>query len=115
MAQAYLALSQQNQAKQEFWNGLGLLAASTYPGRHPEMIMKAMSGQGGQDAGSLFNNLMQMQQYQQQNQALQAFQRSAPDVAKQSGMTTDEVLAAGPEVIKSILDAQRQAMRRPRQ
>ena len=91
----YLAISQRDQARQQFNSGLGLLAASMYPGRHPEMIMKAMSG-GGEDAGSLFNNLMQMQQWQQQNQALQAYRQGVPGMLKGFGLTDEEVKAYTP-------------------
>jgi hypothetical protein len=95
MAQTLLALQQRDQARQQFNSGLGLLAASMYPGRHPEMIMKAMSG-GGEDAGSLFQNFMQMQQWQQQNQALQAYRQGVPGMLKGMGLSDDEVKAYTP-------------------
>ena len=95
LAQAYMALSQRDQARQQFNSGLGLLAASAYPGRHPEMIMKAMSG-GGEDAGTMFNNLMQLQQYQQQNQALQAYRQGVPGMLKGMGLNDDQIKAYTP-------------------
>jgi hypothetical protein len=103
----YLALQQRDQARQQFNSGLGLLAASAYPGRRPDIIMKAMSG-GGEDAGSLFQNLVQLQQYQQQNQALQAYRQSVPGMLKAAGI--DESYAplamADPSFMTKIAEAQ---------
>ena len=83
LAQMYMALSQHDQASNQFYNGLGLLSAGMYPGRNPNASMKWAQGMQ-QDPNSQMNSLMQIQQYAQQNQALQAFQRSIPDVAKQN-------------------------------
>ena len=86
LAQAYLALSQQNQAREGFWSGLSGVAAALHPGRVTPAMMKAIAGPQGQDAGSLFQNLMQMQQYQQQNQALQAYRQNVPGMLEGHGL-----------------------------
>ena len=92
LAQAYMALSQQNQAKQDFWGGLAGVAQALHPGRVTPGMVKSITGTS-QDPGTMFNNLMQIQQYKQQNLALQAFQRSVPDMMKQTGLTADEITA----------------------
>ena len=74
-----------------------------YPGRHPEMIMKAMSGAQGEDAGSLFNSLYQIHNMQQQQQSLDAFRRSIPDFATKLGMTQDQMLALGPQGVSDVM------------
>jgi uncharacterized membrane protein YgcG len=48
---------------------------------------------------------MKLQQFGQQAQQLQAFQRAAPDIAKQLNLTPDEVLAAGPDAIHAAVTA----------
>ena len=107
LAQMYLALSQRDQARQQFNSGLGLLAASMYPGRHPEMIMKAMSG-GGEDPGSTLQNLVQLQQYQQQNQALQAYRQNIPAMVKAAGLDPSFVplAMADPTLLSKIVETQ---------
>ena len=102
LAQAYLALSQQNQAKQDFWGGLAGVAQALHPGRVTPGMVKSITGTS-QDAGSLFNNFMQINQWQQQNQALQAFQRSVADYATKTGMTQDEVRAIGPQGMAEVM------------
>ena len=89
-----MTLMQRDEAHNQFYNSLALFDAGLYPGRHPEAAMKWAQGMQ-QDPNSTMNSLMQIQQYSQQNQALQAFQRSVPDIAKQSGLTSDEVLGLG--------------------
>jgi hypothetical protein len=106
MQQLYLKFAQQQQADEQFNRGLGLLAASTYPGRHPEMIMNAMTGNTA-DPGALFGNIMKIQGYQQQQKQYEAFVNSAPDIAKQidpsGGFTPNEVLAMGPDSVRTAL------------
>jgi hypothetical protein len=102
-----MALSQQNQAKQDFWGGLAGVAQGLHPGRVTPGMVKSITG-SQQDAGSLFQNFMQIQQYQQQNQALQAFQRSAPDIAKTLqdqgiNVTPQEIIAGGPQMLQDLM------------
>ena len=108
LTQMYMALSQRDQASNQFYNGLALLSAGMYPGRNPNASMRWAQGMQ-QDPNSTMNSLMQIQQYSQQNQALQAFQRSIPDLAKQTGMSEDQVRALGPqgasEVMSKIAEA----------
>jgi len=106
MQQLYLKFAQQQQADEGFNRGLGLLAASTYPGRHPEMIMNAMTGNTA-DPGALFGNIMKIQGWQQQQKQYEAFVNSAPDIAKQidpsGSFTPNEVLAMGPDSVRTAL------------
>ena len=108
LAQMYLAMQQRDQARQQFNSGLAGLSAAIYPGRTSAAWMKTMTG-GGEDPNATMNSLMQIQQYGQQNQALQAFQRSVADYATKTGMTQDEVRAIGPQgmadVMSEIADA----------
>ena len=92
LAQAYLALSGRDQASNQFYSGLGLLAAGMYPGRNPKASMQwAQSMQ--QDPNSMFNSLVQIHGMQQQQASLDAFNRSIPDMMKQTGLTADEIRA----------------------
>ena len=79
-----------------------------YPGRHPNASMKWAQGMQ-QDPNSMFNSLVQIHGMQQQQASLDAFNRSIPDIAKQSGLTSDEVRALGPqgaaEVMSKIAEA----------
>ena len=104
----YMALSQHDQASNQFYSGLGLLAAGMYPGRNPKASMQWAQGMQ-QDPNSMFNSLMQIHGMQQQQASLDAFNRSIPDLAKQTGMTEDQVRALGPqgaaEVTSKIAEA----------
>jgi len=102
MNQLYMRFAQQQQADEGFNRGLGLLAASTYPGRHPEMIMNAMTGNTA-DPGALFGNIMKIQGWQQQQKQYQAFLDSAGDLAQRTGLTPNEVIAHGPDTITTAL------------
>ena len=108
LAQMYMALSQHDQASNQFYNGLALLSAGMYPGRNPNASMRWAQGMQ-QDPNSMFNSLVQIRQMDQQQQSLDAFRRSVPDIAKQTGMTEDQILALGPqgaaEVMSKIAEA----------
>jgi hypothetical protein len=108
LAQAYLALSQQNQAREGFWSGLSGVAAALHPGRVTPAMMKAIAGPQGQDAGSLFSNLVQLQQYQQQNQALQAYRQGVPAMVKAAGLPDSFVplAMADPTLLSKIVETQ---------
>ena len=106
LGQMYLRLAQHAQAEQSFNNGLAGLAAAIYPGRTSPALMSAMRG-NVQDPGEIFGNLMKLQMFNQQQGQYQAFQRSAPDIAKQIGgnVTPDEVLAMGPNAASTAIQA----------
>jgi hypothetical protein len=107
MGQMYLAMAQRAQASRGFNSGLAMIAAGLYPGRTPggaAGLANAMNA-GVQDPGELFGNLMRLQTFGQQAQALQAFYRAVPDIAKQLNLTPDEVLAAGPDAVHTALQA----------
>jgi hypothetical protein len=78
----YVQLAQHQQASETFNRSLGLLAASAYPGRRPDIIMRAMEGQG-QDAGGMIGNIIKLQEFNQQQQAYQAQMAAVPALAQQ--------------------------------
>ena len=88
----YMQLQQHDQASNQFYSGLGLLAAGMYPGRNPNASMKWAQGMQ-QDPNSMFNSLVQIHGMQQQQASLDAFNRSIPDMMKQTGLTADEIRA----------------------
>ena len=102
LAQAYMALMQRDQASNDFYNGAALLSAGMFPGRNPGASMKWAAAHQ-QDAGSTMSDLVKIQQIGQQNQALQAFQRSIPDYAAKTGMTEDQVRAIGPQGMGEVM------------
>jgi hypothetical protein len=102
LMQLYGQMVQRSQASEMFNRGAGLLAASAYPGRRPDIVMQGMTG-GQMDPGALVNSIMSIQNFQRQQQQYQALQRAAPDIARQLGITPDEAMAAGPQAIQTAL------------
>jgi hypothetical protein len=102
LARLYLQLEQQHQMAEGFNRGLaGFLGGFKGPPGGAEQIMRGMTGGQSQDPGILLQNLLQMRQQQAQ---MQAFGRAIPDIAKQTNMTPDEILAAGPEVMCAAVE-----------
>ena len=104
LGQMYLAMAQRQQASENFNRGLGLFAASAYPGRRPDIIMNAMNAPQ-QDPGEMFGNLMKLQMYNQQQGQYQSFLRAVPDIGKQLNLTPDEVMAVGPSAAATAIQA----------
>jgi hypothetical protein len=106
MNQLYMRFAQQENADEQFNRGLAGFAAATYPGRTSNALMNAMIGNTA-DPGALFNNIMKIQGWQQQQKQYEAFVNSAPNVAKQidpsGGFTPNEVLAMGPDSVRTAL------------
>ena len=104
----YMTLQQHDQASNQFYSSLALLDAGLFPGRHPERT-QAWAQSMQQDPNTMFNSLVQIHGMQQQQASLDAFNRSIPDLAKQTGMTEDQVRALGPqgasEVMSKIAEA----------
>jgi hypothetical protein len=108
-----MQLAMRQQASNSLDRSLGLIAASAYPGRHPEMIMNAMNG-GQQDPAGMFSNVLQLQQYAQQQQRYQDLITNSGAYAKSFGVDPDmfkaTITAAGPqgagEVLGKIAEAQ---------
>jgi hypothetical protein len=78
----YMQMAQRSQANETFNRGAGLLAASMYPGRRPDLIMNAMTG-ATQDPNAIMRTMMGIQQFQQQQNQYQQIQAAAPGLAKQ--------------------------------
>ena len=95
LAQMYMAMQQREQAKQGFWGGLAGVAKALHPGRVNSDMMQAIRGPQD-DTGSLFNNIVQLQQWQQQNQAMQAYRAGVPGILKGMGLSDDQVKAYTP-------------------
>ena len=106
MAQMFLALSQQNQAKQDFWGGLAGVAQALHPGRVTPGMVKSITGTS-QDAGSMFNNYMQLQAWQQQNTRYNDLFNNSDKYAASFGVDPDmfkaTIAAAGPQGAGQIL------------
>jgi hypothetical protein len=104
MTQLYLKFAQQQQADEGFNRGLGLLAASTYPGRNPNLVMNAMTSQTA-DPGALFGNIMKLQQDQQQKQMLLNYQRSVPDLVKSLNLDPSYIplFQANPDLAQQMI------------
>ena len=106
LAQMYMAYMQQNQAKQDFWGGLAGIAQGLHPGRVTPGMVKSITGTQ-QDPASLFQNLMQMQQYSQQNQAIQAFRQNIPALLKAANLPDSfgPALAIDPQLASKIAES----------
>jgi hypothetical protein len=104
----YMQLQQRHDASENFNRGLGLLAASAYPGRHPEMIMNAMTGASGADPGSTFGNLMKIQQWNIQNQQQAALRMAIPNMLKQAGLDESyaPLVQADPSILSKLVENQ---------
>lgn len=105
LGQMYLQLAQRQQAEEGFNRGLGLLAASAYPGRRPDIIMRAMTG-NTQDPAELFGNLMKLQTFGQQQQNLAAYRQNLPGMMKQLNLdpSMQPLLAANPDILSKIVE-----------
>ena len=103
----YLQLAMRQQASNSLDRSLGLIAASAYPGRHPEMIMNAMSG-GQQDPGALFSNVLQLQQAAQQQQNMQAYRAAVPGMLEKAGLDPSyaPLVMANPDIMSKIVETQ---------
>lgn len=100
----YLEMAQRAQASNQFNNGLALMAASLYPGRRPDIIMNAARGMN-QDPSELFDNLMKLQTYGQQQQNYQAMRAGVPQMLKDAGISQDyaPLVMAQPGLLGDIL------------
>jgi hypothetical protein len=99
-----MALSQRDQASNQFYNGLALLSAGMYPGRNPNASMKWAAGMQ-QDPNSMFNSLVQIKGFEQQNQALQAYRQGIPKMLADAGLSQDyaPLVMANPNLLGDIV------------
>ena len=106
-------MAQRQQASENFNRGLGLFAASAYPGRRPDIIMNAMNAPQ-QDPGEMFGNLMKLQMFGQQQQRYNDLVSNSDAYAKSFGVDPNmfraTITAAGPQgagdVLGKIAEAQ---------
>ena len=103
--QLYAQMAQRQQANEMFNRGLGGLTAAFSPLSQRASLAHEWDNMTA-DPGSVFSNIMKIQEYGQQQQQYQALQRAAPDLAKQLGMTPDEIIAGGPQALQSAFAAQ---------
>src|SRR5580704_6703675 len=105
LGQMFVTLMQRQQSNDQFNRGLGMLAAGFAQPRDRETMVNAMSQPSG-DPAALVGNLMKLQQYNIEQQQRAALGRAAPDLGKQLGLTPDEVTAAGPAALQTLIAAQ---------
>jgi hypothetical protein len=102
LMQLYAQMAQRQQANEMFNRGLGGLTAAFSPLSQRASLEHEWDNMTA-DPGSVFSNIMKIQEYGQQQQQYQALQRAAPDLAKQLRMTTDEITAAGPQALQTAM------------
>jgi hypothetical protein len=98
----YMRFAQQENADEQFNRGIANIAAAFSPLSQRASIAASGAGQTT-DPGALFNNIMKIQGWQQQQKQYQAFIDSAPDLAQRTGLTPNEVIAHGPDTINTAL------------
>ena len=106
LGQMFLQLTQRQQAEEMFNRGLAGLTAAFSPMSQRASIAHEFDNMSG-DPGSTMGNIMRLQQWNIQQQQLANFQQAAPDIAKSLqaqgvNITPQEVLAGGPEMIKTL-------------
>jgi hypothetical protein len=103
----YMQLAQRQQASESFDRHLGLLAASAYPGRRPDIVMQGMTDPH-QDPGAMFNNILQLQQYAQQQQNYQALKAAIPGMLEKAGLDQSyaPLALANPEFLQKVVETQ---------
>jgi hypothetical protein len=107
LGQMYMQLAQRAQASNQFNTGLGLLAASAYPGRRPDIIMNAMRA-NQQDPSEMFGNLMKLQMFGQQQQNYQRLQAAIPGMLDAAGIDQKyaPLVASNPDIMSKVLETQ---------
>ena len=113
LVQAYMALQQREQAKQGFWGGLAGIAQALHPGRVTPGMVQAIRGPQ-EDTGSLLQNLVQLQAWQQQNTRYADLVNNSGKYATAFGVDPDmfkaTITAAGPsgagDILGKIAEAQ---------
>jgi hypothetical protein len=86
LGQMFVQLMQRQQASEGFNRGLGMLAAGFAAPRDRAAMIDAMSGQGGGDPGTLMGRIMQLQQWNQQQQRLADMKNNLPALAQATGL-----------------------------
>jgi hypothetical protein len=107
LGQMYMQLAMRQQASNSFDRSLGLMAASAYPGRRPDVIMQGMSG-GQQDPGAMFSNVLQLQQMAQNQQNMQAYRAAVPGILQKAGLDPSyaPLVMANPDILSKIVETQ---------
>jgi hypothetical protein len=88
----FVQLMQRQQSNEQFNRGIGMLAAGFAAPRDRETMINAMSGQSG-DAGGLMGKLMQLQQWNIQQQRYGDMQKSLPALAQATGLPVETLTA----------------------
>jgi hypothetical protein len=99
----YVQLSQRQQAQEGINRGIGMMLAGLAKPQDRGLMLQGSMGLSGPPVGEQMNDLLRMYQFQYQQQQQAALMRAVPDIAKQFGMTPDEVMAAGPDGIRTML------------
>jgi hypothetical protein len=105
----YMKYDQQRQAAQMFNQGLAGIAASfARPWNRDAIRAEGQTGAGA-PAGELFGNLMKLQGYQQGQQQYQNWQKQAPSIGAQLGLSPEQSLAMPQSVMQDMLEKKFQA------
>lgn len=107
LGQMFVQLMQRQQSSEQFNRGLGMLAAGFAQPRDRETMISAMSGQSG-DAGGLMGNLMKLQQYNIEQQQMQAYRQSVPAMLAKAGLDPSyaPLVMADPTILSKIVENQ---------
>jgi hypothetical protein len=105
LGQMFVQLMQRQQASEGFNRGLGMMLAGFANPRDRAAMVEGMSGQTG-DPGSLMGRLMQLQQWNIQQQQMAAYRQALPAMLEQAGV--DKSLAplamADPTFLPKVLE-----------
>ena len=102
----YMRFAQQEQADEGFNRGIANIAAAFSPPSQRSSIAASGAGQTA-DPGALFNNIMQLQQYRQQQIMLQNTQAAIPGLVK-AGIISPEmvpIVQNNPALLPNIIQA----------
>lgn len=100
----YLQLSQRQQAQEGINRGIGMMLAGLAQPRDRAIMVNASQGMVP-DAGAQMGDLMKIYSFDYQLQRQRALERAAPQLAAQTGIPVDAIMA-DPEIVKSIAVAQ---------
>ena len=103
----FVQLMNRQQANDQFNRGMGMLAAGFAAPRDREAMINATSGSSG-DAGELMGNLMKLQQYNIQQQQMQAYRQAVPGMLEKAGLDPSyaPLVMSNPDIMSKIVETQ---------
>jgi hypothetical protein len=85
LAQLYMQMTQRDQQAAGINRGLGALFSAMAKPQNKQAMLGAFGGDQP-NTGAMFNNVLQLQQFQQQQQRLQQMQQNLPQIAQSMGL-----------------------------